>query len=183
MQKKSISSGIHRNNLIITAHFAKRKMDVVQQGLFVSKTLICIPLVKCVTMCYRELVPFVSRDKTVAGLKFLVKTVMRPEPGKHFKCAHLDYRQEEMFTGSSPPVLPLPEMRMAANHLLSLPSAVRLDFLWSVAVLDSTHFQSVHMAKLRPRNLLTINDVATKSSPKRWKHELVQRGSSGHKTD
>lgn len=71
---------------------------------------------------------------------------------------------------------------MAANHLLSLPSAVTLDFLWSVAVLDSTHFQSGHMAKLRLRNLSTINDVATKSFHKEWKHELSQRGSSLYKT-
>lgn len=89
-------------------------------------------------MCYRELAPFVSRNKTVAVLEFPMKTVMRPEPGKHLKCAHLDYRQEEIFTDSSLPVLPLPEMTMGANHILSLPSSVTLDFLWSDADLDST---------------------------------------------
>lgn len=91
-----------------------------------------------------------------------------------------------MFRESSPPMLPLPEMTMASNHLFSLPLAVTLDFLWSVAVLDSAHFQSVHMAKLRIssklRNVLTINDVATKSFHKGGKHELVQRKSSLYKT-
>lgn len=96
-----------------------------------------------------------------------------------------DYRQE-MFTDSSPLMLPFPEMTMAANHLFSLPLAVTLDFLRSDAVLDSAHFQSVHMAKLRLssklRNLLTINDVATKSFHKGGKHKLVQRKSSLYKT-
>lgn len=73
---------------------------------------------------------------------------MSPEPGKHFKCAHLDYTQEEILTDSNPSLLSLPEMTVAANDLLSLPSAVTLDFLWSVAVLDRRHFQSVHMAKV-----------------------------------
>lgn len=54
---------------------------------------------------------------------------MRPEPGKHLKCEHLDYRQEEMFTDSSPLMLPLPEMAMGANHIFSLPASVTLDFL------------------------------------------------------
>lgn len=92
-----------------------------------------------------------------------MKTVMRPEPGKDFKCAHLDYRQEEMFTDSSFPLVTTPRDDNGSKQPLSLPSAVTFDFLWSVAALGRTHFQSVHTAKLRLRNLLAINDVVTKS--------------------